>query len=441
MQKVKSKIKINIENINDNYEVKLKTLIDTLDLKINEISNEVTVRKSKISFKDVLYFITLMNAKNEDYISANCDIQIKTDLNVCQTAFCYHRQKINADYFKELAHSINKLIYNKNYKRRYIAVDGSQLYLVKSLSNEKFKLGRNKQYSICMLHSLFDVTNGVPIDLSIFKHKNETKALLTQLKYLKKGDVLIFDRGYFSKELAETLNSLGIDFIFRCKKNLTIFKNMDYDSSKIINNYLDDKKTKLRCIKYKVDNPNNNDDDEYYILTSLLKTKIKTIKNLYNSRWTIETNFKSSPKGLCPFGMKYDLSLSNIRSKKENTVKQDVYIHQFICSLYCYINSMIKKKDKHHLHKSKCLDIITDEILKLILYNENKIDINIKEICKLLNILKKTQIKIKKNRHCPRIRNKPYGKWCFKGKRYGIKKKEKDKNKKKTKIKIEIAIR
>ena len=51
-----------------------------------------------------------------------------------------------------------------------------------------------------------------------FKH-DECKALIDQMEYLKPNDILIMDRGYYSKELLFLLNEKEIQVIFRIKYN------------------------------------------------------------------------------------------------------------------------------------------------------------------------------------------------------------------------------
>jgi len=268
--------------------------------------------------------------------------------------------------------------------------------------------------------------------LAISKNKNERNTFITQLKYLDKHSVVIFDRGYYSEELLNILLIRKIPFIFRCKKNVPYFKDMCYDESKKIyhsykNNSIKKIKKKLKCFKYKVDNPNKEDDYEYYIITTLLNKNIDEIKNLYNKRWAVETDFKF---------LKYDMNLGNIKSRKEITIKQDVYISQFISTLYAYFNLLINKKKDHYIHKKKTVKVTVNMFLDLIFYEEN-IDIAVKAICKTLNIIeKKLQIKIRKDRHIPRKRIKPFPKFNCKGKIYNkanknniYKKNDKTKNK------------
>jgi len=62
----------------------LKNLSIVIKNKINEIDEEITKRKRKVTFKDVLYQMCLYNSdKNKSNASALTDVKIK-NRNKCQ---------------------------------------------------------------------------------------------------------------------------------------------------------------------------------------------------------------------------------------------------------------------------------------------------------------------------------------------------------------------
>lgn len=154
-----------------------------------------------------------------------------------------------------------------------------------------------------------------PINYTIFKNKNERIALETQSVYLKFGDILIMDRGYYSIKLLAFLTKLGIKVIFRLPQNLNIVKYFINNPKKMtytttINS--DNLKIKFRIIKYIIK------DELYYLGTTIYGGNIDHFKHLYWDRWEIETHFRHS---------KYDLSLKELKATNENSIRQDVAIH------------------------------------------------------------------------------------------------------------------
>ena len=87
--------------------------------------------------------------------------------------------------------------------------------------------------SICigLISSLFDVNKNISINYRLCK--NERSGLIDQIKYLYEGDILLLDRGYYSKHLLSLLNKNKIDVIFRMKKNNILVKEL-IEKDKII---------------------------------------------------------------------------------------------------------------------------------------------------------------------------------------------------------------
>lgn len=100
-----------------------------------------------------------------------------------------------------------------------------------------------------------------------------------------------------------------------------LLKSDENDKIYIINNeYTNFIDIKLRLVKFMIQNK------QYILGTTILDTKftVKILANLYHKRWDIETYFRT---------IKYDLSFDNFHSKKENLIKQEIYMHMFITQL------------------------------------------------------------------------------------------------------------
>ena len=102
-------------------------------------------------------------------------------------------------------------IYNENDTPRIIAVDGTYIPLSINLKQYGFKTSVNNTYCTGLVSSLFDINKKMLINYRLCKKYNERKALMSQIGYLKPNDILIMDRGYYSKQLLFFLDDNNIN--------------------------------------------------------------------------------------------------------------------------------------------------------------------------------------------------------------------------------------
>jgi hypothetical protein len=123
---------------------------------------------------------------------------------------------------------------------------------------------------------------------------------------------------------------------------------------------------------------------------------IDYLKNIYWKRWTIEINFRYS---------KYNLSLKNLQSKNENTIRQDILIHNFIFIINAFFQYSLQNMldTDHKISTTNNLNIIINELLYKLLYKSTTKKL-LNEINDILNISKQTVIINKPNRNYDRIR-------------------------------------
>jgi len=213
---------------------------------------------------------------------------------------------------------------------------------------------KNETYCQGIISCLYDIDNKIPINYFLLKTKDEREAFRNQIKYLRCGDTVIFDRGYYSYDLIEKLELLGVNYIFRLKSNK---KEVQIMNKSNINDYLFlNKKINNRIVHYRI----NNSEEDYYLLTNLNKS-LDELKDLYWKRWQVEIHFKES---------KYNLSLKTINLKKENSLMQEIYIHNLIFILYYYFkidytNPILKSKYK--INNKVGIKIFSENIFYLLI--------------------------------------------------------------------------
>ena len=104
---------------------------------------------------------------------------------------------------------------NKRHEGNVYDVDGSDIILNKTLAKDGFKLSRSGDYCKAKLSSIYDINNKTPINYYLLESLNERDILIKQLDFVKKGDTLIMDGGYYSVNLVNIFIDRGINFIFR----------------------------------------------------------------------------------------------------------------------------------------------------------------------------------------------------------------------------------
>ena len=365
---------------------------------------------NKLNFRNTLYASTL-TLNYSGLSNVICDLKINNIADVSKTALIKKRnnqttnlciKNLNDNIINMLYNPDNKFIHQCNFKidddktsyiktnikksdkslfinktnKRFIGCDGTQINLNKSLiNNNGIKKSSNGEYGVCILSSIYDIINNIPINYNITKCNtndinkkkvNETNGFLDQLSYLTENDIVIFDRWYYSNMLIKKLNKEKIGYIFRMKSSSLFFKNMHYGKSKIVtyDNF------NVQIFKYKIKN------EIYYILTSITDNiSVKEIKALYQKRWAVETDNKK---------IKYDILYNNFRSKKYNSFLVDIETMRFMSIISSVIEYIGKDTidPKTKINSKNCLSILYKKLLYLLLY-KNKCD----EIFKIIGII------------------------------------------------------
>lgn len=102
---------------------------------------------------------------------------------------------------------------------RILAVDGSKIRLPPSFAGHGFQFCSNARTNpSALLSCMLDVSSGKIADIRVSPSHNERSAALFHTPHVRPTDVMVFDRGYFSHDLAHRLQSHGIRFVFRLKE-------------------------------------------------------------------------------------------------------------------------------------------------------------------------------------------------------------------------------
>ncbi len=390
-------------------------------------------RKNGIKLPSVVYYQFVYSKKDNTRQNITSNINCRTDSEFARQSYDEKANNVPILIYCKLFDAV-KEYYNSTYadgsRTKLIAIDGTY--------------NNDNKYNDILNTGLYDITNGIPIDITSCGQENKNREIWNATEYIKnnmetfKNSVIICDRGYFSYDFINMLIKKGIKFIIRVKgngSNLTPSKKIrpsttHYNeimeirkNTKVItyNNiiektiYSGDSKKHTTRHSLKIKN-------DCVLVTNLLDDKIYTdevVLDYYRSRWDIEVFYKHLKANHKFQHMKEDSS--------------DKHTKIYICNLI--ITYIAKIVEAHYTKKLKESPKIkkpnkrsdSDESAKIAINKSNLVtgifdillyDIFIGELTenKLNNFCGAyiKMIKNKKDRKFPRISKKPFSKWYIK---------------------------
>ena len=307
------------------------------------------------------------------------------------SAFAQQRNKIKPDAFKSIFDGFSDNIINElSIEMPILAVDGSDIQIATDPNDsDSYFPGTNgqKDYNLLHLNALYEVNHQVYVDSIIqkAKNKNEHKALQEMIDNSSISKALVIaDRGYESyNNLAHiqekewfylirikdgmhgikqglTLpdeNEFDVDFTLKLTRKQTketkeLFKdrnhyrfvpgNATFDYLPVKNRKSDP--TKFYELKFRIVRFPISEDTFETIITNLDVDAypMLKIKELYASRWGIETSFRD---------LKYTIGMLNFHSKKVMCIQQEIYAHMIMYNFVQMITShVVITKNKENTH-------------------------------------------------------------------------------------------
>lgn len=275
-----------------------------------------------------------------------------------KSSFTQSRASLCFKAYKRLDMLICKLFYqsvnSKKWKGfRVLSVGGSTLRLPnhpslsKKFSRHSFGAKKSVERWMSRISFLYDVLNNVVIDAQMESFDTSEATLCDQhLGFLRKGDLVIFDRYYASHYLFSVLLHKQVHFLFRMrdhswncvkefiasglKEQIVDLEAYKYSkvAKKIPSNV--EKKVRIRLIK-KV----SKSGDVKIFATSLLdevQYNGKSIINLYKQRWGVEEAYKT---------LKARLDVIHFSGKTLHAAQQDFYANVLLISLTSILKAKI----------------------------------------------------------------------------------------------------
>lgn len=340
---------------------------------------------------------------------------IKSPVHITKSAFCQSRMQLKPEAFLDLNDTLVSGFYDEYdyqtwYGHRLLAIDGSTLNL--PYSEEIIEhFGRQKNqteiaFAMARISTCYDVLNEIMVEPIIAPYETSEYAMAVRhLEKLRKGDIVVFDRGYGAIWLFFLLKMRGIGFITRVQRNLfpriwesewsdrviTISACSKESKEQMRRLGLIFKPIKIRIIKVKL-----NTGEIEVLVTSLLDDKKygeSVFEQLYALRWGIEGKYNH---------LKNHVEIENFSGKSSVAVKQDFFANVLIENLRSLIAreaqievDEAKRKAEHQykVNRNLSLGFLKDELVRILLSNDPEC---IEKIKKLFAI---EPVSIRKGRH------------------------------------------
>lgn len=232
---------------------------------------------------------------------------LPSDRPVSASAFCQARHKISTGLLRHVLHEVSARFQrafpglSRWHGRRVFAVDGAKRNLQRSPElDARFGRPDGGHCPQATISTLLNVSSRVPADLLVTQFAAcERSLLLEHLSVLRRGDVLVLDRGYPSHDVLRRLLTDGMDFLVRVPATHTFeaieaFRQSGGDDYRVVigvpkNAPRGTKPIELRAVR--LTNPSG---EESFYLTSLRRSEFsrRQIAELYRMRWEAEEFYK-----------------------------------------------------------------------------------------------------------------------------------------------------
>ena len=262
------------------------------------------------------------------------------------SSLCVARAKLDEQVFKDLHWRITAKVdeqsddqHSNRHRwcgRRLLAVDGTKINLPVALVDHGYRVPTGRShYPQGLVSCLYRVDDRVAVDFELMAHGDERKGACAHLKRVRAGEVVVYDRGYFSFDLLHQHVSRGIDCIFRLKRNTNdvlkkFIKSGDTDTTVMLSasaaaisghGSQSLRPIRIRLVRYQAGG------NEYYLATTLTDSRqfpLSALSDAYHGRWGIEEMYKTS---------KRLIEVEQFHSKSERGVKQELYAHFVLLAL------------------------------------------------------------------------------------------------------------
>ena len=327
---------------------KASELINSDDYrKRNIIKQTAFTRNRKLTFPVMivllLNFLTrTMQIELDDFFANVLDAEMKS---VTKQAFFKARKNILPDAFKELFLMTRDMVLSKNKIKRYkgyriLAIDGSKLRLNKTKENKDIFVPQSRSAenkTNARISLLYDVISNYVIDaqigsIGISERDYAIKNLAHFSSICDEKDIVIFDRGYPSRDMIAVLSEMGCKYLMRLQDSC--FKGVKENSS---NDFLITVSTKTNIYSVRVVRVLLKSGEVETLITNLSEDEFSAndFLGLYFLRWGIETIYDT---------LKNKLLIEKFAGRSSTAVLQEYYATMFVLNCIAAMSATVNRK-------------------------------------------------------------------------------------------------
>ena len=327
---------------------KASDLINSDDYRERNITRQTAfTRNRKLSFPVMivllLNFLTrTMQIELDDFFANVLDAG--TD-SATKQAFFKARKNILPDAFKELLLMTRDMVLNKNKIKRHkgyriLAIDGLELRLDKTKENKDIFLPRNhspENKTNAEISLLYDVISHYVIDaqigsIGVCEREYAKKNLAHFSSICDEKDIVIFDRGYPSRDMIATLTGMGCKYLMRLQASC--FKGVKENPS---NDFRITVSTKTDTYSVRVVRVILKSGEIETLITNLSEDEFSAddFLDLYFLRWDIETTYDT---------LKNKLLIEKFSGRSPVAVLQEYYAMMFVLNCIAAMSATVNRK-------------------------------------------------------------------------------------------------
>jgi hypothetical protein len=336
-----------------------KTLLEGLLLTEQQISDIVFMCESrtkstyftrvancKMGFKDLLLF-------QMNFVKKTLQIELNSffetikgaESSITKQGYSEARQKISPEAFVKMADTIMSWYYgDDDFKTfngyRLCAIDASIL----ELNNSKrlrdafgYSEGKTVKLARAKASGIYDIENDMMITSIITSYKtSERKMAIELIEKLKtlglKNDLILFDRGYPSRNFISYLEGSGVKYLIRVTTQSMKEAVETTEPDQIVEIKVDGKTINVRVLRFMLDS-----EVEEVLVTNLFEENlgIHEFKALYFKRWGIEVKFLE---------LKSRLQIENFTGDTVISVEQDFYASIYLSNMVALAKNEANEK-------------------------------------------------------------------------------------------------
>jgi hypothetical protein len=332
-------------------------------------------------FKKLIWFMLSMVKESSQNALERFFPKIQEATHLSQQAFSQARQKVKWEAFQELFQASVQGSYNERVQdfRGYLvmAIDSSHIALPRDAALREYygAVGHELSAATARASLLYDIENDIIVDARIERltvdERSLAKAHLEALGVMglnggERKPIVIFDRGYPSKDSIKYLQDKEIKYVMRVQRGFNPRIDAMQAGDRPIT--LSDGNT-LRALVFRLKN-----GEREALITNLEEAEMEeaAFPELYYKRWPIETKYNQ---------LKQKFELENFSGRLVDAIRQDFYAMMTVSNMLASGlreaneqlpegNTKKKRKYEYRANVNHAVGVLKDRLIGILITDD-----------------------------------------------------------------------